>query len=98
MQGIRRIFEIEEYSERLEDLYSQLRCELFHSGMTGPYIRISSTYEKSIDLSEDNLIKINQNKFLEKVKEDFEQYLTDLGNENNRELRDKFDWIYTFEQ
>ncbi|MFA5424009.1 MAG: hypothetical protein WC374_09155 [Phycisphaerae bacterium] len=98
IQGIRRIFEIEdENALKLQDLYSQLRCELFHNGMTGPYIRISSEYEEPIELSESRIIKINQNKFLEKVKNDFEQYLINLRDKNNQELRDNFNRIYTFE-
>ena len=96
-KGVKRIFEID-YSndKRLDCFYSELRCELFHNGMTGPNIRIHSAYDKPIDFSDSKIIKINQTLFLEKVKEDFKHYLTDLKDTTKTELRDNFNNMYTF--
>jgi len=87
-EGVKRVFGIDFSSEgRLSDLHKELRCGLFHNGMTGPNIRIHSGYGRPIDLSDGNIIKINQKLFLEKVKEDFEQYLADLRDRTKKDLR-----------
>lgn len=95
-EGVKRIFGIDSSPNGgLFDLYKELRCELFHNAMTGPNIRIYSTiYDKPIDFSDRNIIKINQKLFLEKVKEDFKQYLTDLKDTTKTELRDNFNNMY----
>jgi hypothetical protein len=96
-KGIKRIFEVNSSDyKRLDDFYSELRCGLFHNGMTGPNIRIHSSYDEPIDLSETNIIKINQKLFIEKVKEDFKQYLIDLMDTTKTDLRDNFNKMYTF--
>ena len=95
--GIKRIFRIDSnYDSRLSELYKELRCGLFHNGMTGEYIRISSHYKMPINLSHGKIIKINQKIFLKEVKMDFEQYLTDLQDTNKTELRENFNKMYEF--
>lgn len=96
-KGIKRLFEVDSCDyKRLDGFYSELRCGLFHNGMTGPNIRIYSDYDKPIDFSDSNIIKINQKLFLEKVKEDFGKYLTDLRDTTKTALKDNFDKRYTF--
>jgi len=96
-KGIKRLFEVDSDNDnRLDSFYSELRCELFHNGMTGPNIRIYSDYDKPIDFSDSNIIKINQKLFLEKVKEDFEQYLKNLKDATKTDLRDNFNKMYKF--
>ncbi|GEM_PF-1525848 len=92
-EGIKRIFGID---DRRHGLYEELRCELFHNGMTGPNIRISSRSENPINFSDNGIIEINQQLFLEKVKEDFRQYLTDLRDTIKTELRHNFNSMYIF--
>jgi hypothetical protein len=95
-EGLKRIFGMKScFEDKLYDLYKELRCSLFHNGMTGRYIRIHSDYVNPIDLSDSKIIKINQRLFLEKVKEDFEQYLTDLKDTEKTELRNNFNNWYT---
>jgi len=97
--GLKRIFGIKScFEDRLYDLFKELRCGLFHNGMTGRYIRIHSMLiDKPIDFSDDKIININQRLFLEKVVEDFEQYLTDLKGTTKTDLRNNFNKMYTFE-
>lgn len=97
-EGVKRIFQVDSSNyNKLDGFYSELRCGLFHNGMTGPYIRIHSKInDKPIDFSDRKIIKINQKLFLEKVKEDFEQYLADLKNTKKTELRNNFNNWYTF--
>jgi len=93
--GVKRIFGISDnVDSRLCHLYKELRCGLFHNGMTGPSIRIHYDYAEPIDLSEENIIKINQKLFLKKVQRDFEQYLKGLRDGRRKKLRDNFSRIY----
>ncbi len=95
-EGVKRIFGVNCGNPHSPDFYSELRCGLFHNGMTGPRIRISSIYAEPIDLSDGNIIKINQNLFLKKVRDDFENYLTVLRNDGNSVLIDNFNRMYRF--
>ena len=99
IKGVKRIFRIpSNYDHRLNRFYSELRCELFHNGMTGPNIRIQSElYDKPIDFSDDKTTKINQKLFLEKVREDFKKYLEDLRDRTKTEIRDLFNNMYKFD-
>jgi len=63
--GLRRIFGLNEPNHVLGDFYSQVRCGLFHSGMTQNKVIISNEYLQVIDFSEANTIKINPKLFLE---------------------------------
>ena len=65
--------------------------------MTGEYIRIYSGYEIPLDFSDKKIIKINQILFLEKVTEDFEQYLKDLQDTEKTELWENLNKMYKFE-
>lgn len=95
--GVKRIFRLEScFDNRLNNFYSELRCGLFHNGMTGANIRIFSRFERPIDFLDNGTIEINQRLFLEKVKDDFRQYLTDLRDTTNTELRNNFKKMYTF--
>lgn len=97
--GVKRIFQVDSSNyNKLGCFYSELRCGLFHNGMTGPYIRIHSVInDKPIGFSDGKIIKINQRLFLEKVKEDFEKYLADLKDTTQTDLRNNFNKMYTFE-
>lgn len=89
--GIKRIFGID---RRKSDFYHELRCGLFHNGMTGPGIRISTSYYEPITFADGGVININQKMFLEKVKLDFANYLEDLRNPEKTKLRDNFNKMY----
>ena len=100
IKGVKRIFQLSpDYDHRLDRFYLELRCGLFHSGMTGPNIRIQSElYNNPIDFSNNKITKINQKLFLEKVREDFKKYLADLRNRREAELRDHFNNMYEFDK
>lgn len=94
IRGIRRIFDKENVPDNIStDYYSQVRCGLFHDGMTKSNVMISGEFTNPLSYNE-GIIKINPNKFLNKVKEDFQKYLVEL--ENNKILRSsfikRFDW------
>jgi hypothetical protein len=94
-RGLRRIFGLENVSEKnLDEFYSQVRCGLFHSGMTEHKVIISNEYEQIIDFSND-MIRINPKLFLDKIKKDFGNYLDRLRDSSNNQERRNFDRMFT---
>ena len=73
-------------------LYNQARCGLFHDGMVKGQIIISNSYEDSINITHNDIF-INPKKLLNDIIDDFENYLTNLRNDN--EARRKFDLMFS---
>ena len=96
VSGIRRIFSIEAQTNQLNDFYNQIRCGLFHSGMTrNKVIIIDDSNSQIIDFSENETIKINYRKFLHKIRIDFNRYLKILKNSENISERNRFDQMFS---
>jgi len=93
-QSLKRIYNMTVTDQILGDFYNQVRCGLFHSGMTKNKVIINNDYEITIDFSEDNAIKINPEKFLHKIQEDFHQYIHVLRNPTNITERNKFSTMF----
>jgi len=94
-RGISRIFSISEDSTNLDDFYDQVRCGLFHSGMTRKKVIINSTFDDPVDFSESDTIKINPKKFIHEIRLDFNRYIKKLKNKKNIDERHKFDRIFS---
>ena len=94
LDGIKRIFSLQGVDKsQLENLYKHLRCGLFHNGMSGDMIVLNCNFEKAINFSA-NTIDINPKLFLETVIWDFNKYIEDLSNTDNKELRLNFDIMF----
>lgn len=93
--SLRRIYNLDVIDLILDDFYDQVRCGLFHSGMTRNKVIISNDYETTIDFSENNAIKINPKKFLHKIQEDLDQYIQTLRNPNNTTERNRFSTMFS---
>lgn len=95
IKRLRCIFGLENTnSEILGDFYKEVRCGLFHDGMTRGKVIISNEYEQEIEFL-DRDIKINYATFLDKIKFDFKQYIHDLKNPDNTELRNNFKSMFS---
>ena len=99
IRGIKRIFEKEisnmENTDNIEVLYDQLRCGLFHDGMTRGQIVIDSKSDESIFFDEEeDVIEINHHMFLRKILEDFKAFIIKIKDINERSLRKNFDEKY----
>lgn len=75
-------------------IYTQLRCGLFHNGMTEWKIILRYDFSKAIS-HENNILKINPRILLELIKKDFENYINNLS--RDQDLRNKFNNLYKFE-
>lgn len=95
-EGIKRIFNLENVSNsKIDKLYGQGRCGLFHVGMSGGDIVLSSRFNEAINFTDLSTITINTDIFLNTLIEDFTTYIIDLKDQNNQTLRDCFDRMYT---
>lgn len=73
--GIRRIFNKQDISEEvLIDYYKQIRCGLFHDGMTKENVFISGDFKNPLSYN-NGVIMVNPKLFLDAVKNDFENYI-----------------------
>lgn len=94
--GVRRIFGMKNVSNgQLNMLYKHLRCGLFHNGMSGDAVVLSRNFNSALSFSIRGTIDINPKLFLNAVVQDFNQYIIDLRNQNNTELRDNFDAMFS---
>lgn len=96
IKGMRRIFDKEDVPEEvISHFYKQVRCGLFHNGMTGEKVFISGQLPKAISV-QNNVIYINPHKFLDKIKEDLERYVRELEAPHNKQLRKNFEKMFYF--
>jgi hypothetical protein len=94
INGIQRIFGVSRTDAGI--LYSQLRGGLFHNGMTGDMVIISSSYERAIFIDRASRdIRINHKLFLKTIIEDFHTYIDELR--NNTILRTNFSSRFSIE-
>ena len=96
IRGVQRIFSIEGNLNQLDDFYSQVRCGLFHSGMTrNKVILTDDDSSQIIEFNENETIKINYRKFLHKIRIDFNRYLKILKNPENITERNNFNRMFS---
>ncbi|MDN5042952.1 hypothetical protein O8C80_06300 [Aliarcobacter butzleri] len=84
----------------LKRLYSQSRCGLFHNGMVSSDIILRNDFLDAIEINNVNRngsddIKINPSKLLDDIINHFDEYIRNLKQINNSELRRKFDSMYS---
>ena len=89
LKAIKRLFDLSKSEEEtVKKVYSELRCGLFHDGMTRSRVLLGD-YSEPFHISGE-MIKINPKKFFRTVQTDFNQYITDLKNENEKDKREAF--------
>lgn len=84
----------------LEDakiLYREVRCGLFHQGMTSKRVLLSSAFSKAM-MHMDGGIYINPCLFFNRVVNDFHKYIHELKLPSNDDSRKKFEKIFYFGQ
>ncbi|SEV93384.1 hypothetical protein [[Clostridium] fimetarium] len=96
LEGMRRIFRVQNVTDdQLSVLYKQLRCGLFHNGMSGDAVVLSHRFKINIEFSNRGTIDINPQLFLSDIIQDFEQYINDLTNLENTIMRNNFDCMFS---
>lgn len=96
IKGLRRIFDKETVPDDiLKGYYKQIRCGLFHDGMTGSNVIVSRKFLDPLRYT-NGIIKINPHKFLDKIRQDFKNYIEELA--WNGELQKSFEKRFDLEQ
>jgi hypothetical protein len=89
--GITRVFSLTNADDQwLRDLYRLVRCGLFHDGMTRAGVQIENRFDRALEFDGAN-IKISPNKFLDAVTAYFTDYMAQLKEPANVELRNSFE-------
>lgn len=94
VEAMKRIFHNIGKSDA-EKFYDQVRCGLFHDGMSKECVVVSYDFPEAVRFVDDRIIEINPKLFLDKIKDDFGTYLTELNNRENTEKRSKFASMYS---
>lgn len=101
IESIKDIYPIINYNDDLKRLYFQSRCGLFHNGMVSSDIILKNDFSDAIEINNVNRnrsddIKINPSKLLDDdIINHFDEYIRNLKQINNSELRRKFDSMYS---
>lgn len=86
--AIQRIFSLTEQQGR--ELYREVRCGLFHDGMTKHRVSIANEYPDALVVVGDEF-RISPNKFLDAVRADMTSYIAALRAPNCTALRTNFE-------
>lgn len=85
----------------IEAFYKHARCGLFHDGMTKSKILLYSGFDdlenQSFNFSDPDVIRVYQEVAIRVINKHFEDYLNDLKNPENTELRKNFSKIFKVE-
>lgn len=93
--SMHRIYPNRFQDNELDNLYSEARCGLFHNGMVSGKILISSTYNNSVNIPDNDTIQINPQLLLNDINQDFKDYLMILKNTQNNNERNRFDNMFS---
>ena len=97
-KALRRMIKIPKENEKLLDLFiKEVRCGLFHDGMTRKHILIKDDSEYPLMIDENNeIVIISPTKLLELVYIDLELYIKELEDPKNIETRKNFEKFWKF--
>lgn len=93
-QALHRIYPHQFEDDNLSRLYRQSRVGLFHDGMVRGDIIINNSFPSSIAFTNQD-IRISPEKLLIDIKHDFRNYINSLRNQDNNELRNNFNQMFT---
>jgi len=82
----------------LDKLYNDVRCGLYHSGITGPNIELSGDFSYSVAfVTPPDKVQINPHKLVPDLKQHFESYIYQLCDHGNEGLRKKFESRFDYQ-
>jgi len=80
----------------IEKLYEDVRCGLYHGGITGPSIILTGDVKEPI-AGNDSQIIINPRLFVSSIQENFNSYIQKLRDSNNVILRNNFETRFDYQ-
>jgi hypothetical protein len=94
ISSMNRIYQNQFSPQDLGDLYREARSGLFHNGMVQGRIIINNSFLRSLAFNNGD-IEISPSKFLRDIRNDFQNYIRDLRDQNNFELRINFNNMFS---
>lgn len=94
IDSMNRIYPNRFSQQDLGDLYREARCGLFHNGMVQGRIIINNSFPNSLNFNNGD-VEISPLKFLRDIRSDFQNYIQDLRNPNNTQLRNNFNSMFS---
>ena len=92
--SINQIFPNKYSNKNIEKLYTEVRCGLFHNGMTNGSMIFNNEYPDSIKFENNKLIRVNPSKLLLDIKKNFQEYIKELKIQENTEIRTNFNKMF----
>ena len=93
--SIKRLYPEKFQDKEIDKFYTKSRCGLFHNGMVKGGVVFNYSLHEPIEFSNNGeIIQINPKQLLEDIENDFEQYLNELKDNENRTTRDNFDRMF----
>ena len=82
----------------LKKLYKNVRCGLYHTGITGPNIALSGDFNSSIEFtSPPDTVRINPHKLVPDLEQHFQSYIRQLRDHKNEDLRKNFEARFDYQ-
>ena len=81
----------------LNKLYEEVRCGLYHGGITGPNIMLTGEYDAAIVFSRDEKVVINPDKLVPALQQHFQSYIRELRDSRNQSLRGNFEARFSYQ-
>lgn len=79
-------------------LYEDVRCGLYHSGITGRGIALSGDFKYSIEFtSPPDTVNINPHRLVPDLSQHFQSYIDQLRNPKNQDLRKNFESRFDYQ-
>lgn len=101
ISSVKKLFPNKHFKDNddLKELYSKTRCGLFHEGMVKGGVILNNTFEVPIEFEKEGdivkKIKINPKRLLNTIKNDFEEFINELKDVNNRTSRENFNRMFS---
>jgi len=89
--SIHKIYSGKYSDAQINHLHKETRCGLFHDGMTRGKVVFAYHFNEAICFDTNNVIKINPEKLLEDIKNDFDNFINELKNPNSIDARNNFE-------
>jgi hypothetical protein len=97
-KGLRMVFPVmnkegdqNAVEELLDKLYSDVRCGIYHIGLTSPSIFLEGGQPAAIGFYRSKRVVINPHQMVFELKRDFNSYISQLKEPNNTILRSNFE-------